>query len=81
MFVLFFFNVVTLEGLGGKSVQVLAVEARTAHDRFGLTHTSSYVQYEKLASEAIDWYRVSSNIITTKGTKSHEGNAYKRIPS
>ncbi len=28
----------TLEGFGGTDGRLLAVEARTAHDRFGLTH-------------------------------------------
>jgi hypothetical protein len=30
--------IVTLEGFGRKLGRVLAVEARAAHDRFGLTH-------------------------------------------
>jgi hypothetical protein len=33
------FLIVTLEGFGRKLRRLLAVEARAAHDRFGLTHT------------------------------------------
>jgi hypothetical protein len=42
--------IVTLEGVGRNLRRLLAVEARTAHDRFGLTHNSSYAVCSGLAS-------------------------------
>ena len=44
------FNRFTLERFGGTEGKLLAVEARTAHDRFGLTHSLSYAPCALLAT-------------------------------
>jgi len=50
--VLVFLNlIVTLEGVGRNLRRLLAVEARTAHDRFGLTHNLWYAVCARLARQ------------------------------